>query len=435
MIKKLFKSVYFKAMLVFVVGGFLLMLINNLIKTADAGDLMNKVHSAMMPIYIGIVIAFLLCPIYNRIVGKSYKLINRITSSRHDGSDAAEEVRKALRKGNRILIVSRIVGTVICFAILVLFFTLIGYFVVPELFNSIVNVMYKIPSGMVNLREWSHLHLTKYPPLVKQIDTITNSGTTDIITWIQTNILNVRDAGNLATQISNGLFHALKTVTNIVVGILIAMYLLNFKDRIFAIGRKIIAATCSEKKAKGIFQFAYIINNTFIGYIVGRIIDGLIIGIITFVVMTLFGIPLPILCSVIVGITNIIPFFGPFIGAVPSALLIMLESPIHALYFLIFDLIIQQIDGNIIGPKIVGTAIGMSSFWVLIAVIVGGGMFGFLGMALGVPVFAVIYQYVNMAVTKRLDRKDKALFSDDYYYLEPYKLNANKIMEKKSDKE
>lgn len=434
MIKKINKSPYFKAMLVFIIGGFTLMLLNNLIRTADAGDVIKKINSALMPLYIGIVIAFLLCPIYNRIVGKTFKLINRKAYSASSGTEAASEVKKALKKGNRILIVSRVIGTIICLAILVLFVTLIAYLVIPELFNSIVNVMYKIPSGMTNLREWSHTHLSKYPPLIKQIDTITNTGTTDIIAWIQANILNVRDAGNLATQISNGLFHAMKTIINIVVGMLIAIYLLNFKDRIFAISRKVVAATCSEKRASGLFQFAYIINTTFIGYIVGRIIDGIIIGVITFIVMSLFGIPLPILCSVIVGITNIIPFFGPFIGAIPAALLITLESPIHAVYFLIFDLIIQQIDGNIIGPKVVGTAIGMSSFWVLIAVIVGGGLFGFLGMALGVPVFAVIYRYVNMAVTKKLENKEKALFSDDYYYLEPYKLDAGEVMEKKSDK-
>lgn len=434
MIKKIYKSPYFKAMLVFIIGGFTLMLLNNLIRTADAGDLIKKINSALMPLYIGIVIAFLLCPIYNRIVGKTFKLINRKAYSASSGTEAASEVKKALKKGNRILIVSRVIGTIICLAILVLFVTLIAYLVIPELFNSIVNVMYKIPAGMTNLREWSHAHLSKYPPLIKQIDTITNTGTTDIIAWIQANILNVRDAGNLATQISNGLFHAMKTIINIVVGMLIAIYLLNFKDRIFAISRKVVAATCSEKRASGLFQFAYIINTTFIGYIVGRIIDGIIIGVITFIVMSVFGIPLPILCSVIVGITNIIPFFGPFIGAIPAALLITLESPIHAVYFLIFDLIIQQIDGNIIGPKVVGTAIGMSSFWVLIAVIVGGGLFGFLGMALGVPVFAVIYRYVNMAVTKKLENKEKALFSDDYYYLEPYKLDACKVMEKKSDK-
>lgn len=434
MIKKINKSPYFKAMLVFIIGGFTLMLLNNLIRTADAGDVIKKINSALMPLYIGIVIAFLLCPIYNRIVGKTFKLINRKAYSASSGTEAASEVKKALKKGNRILIVSRVIGTIICLAILVLFVTLIAYLVIPELFNSIVNVMYKIPSGMTNLREWSHTHLSKYPPLIKQIDTITNTGTTDIIAWIQANILNVRDAGNLATQISNGLFHAMKTIINIVVGMLIAIYLLNFKDRIFAISRKVVAATCSEKRASGLFQFAYIINTTFIGYIVGRIIDGIIIGVITFIVMSLFGIPLPILCSVIVGITNIIPFFGPFIGAIPAALLITLESPIHAVYFLIFDLIIQQIDGNIIGPKVVGTAIGMSSFWVLIAVIVGGGLFGFLGMALGVPVVAVIYRYVNMAVTKKLENKEKALFSDDYYYLEPYKLDAGEVMEKKSDK-
>lgn len=435
MLKKLFESAYFKAMLVFVAGGTALMLIHNLIKTADAGNFINKINKAMMPFYIGIVIAFLLCPIYNRLVGAFYNGIKKLTYSVSSSIEASEAVKKALKKGNRILNVARAISTFICMAILVVFIALIGYFILPELFNSVINVMYKIPQGMTSFQEWTHSHFEKYPWVIKQVDTIANTGASDIIAWIQTNILNVRDTNGLAAQISNGVFNAVKVMINFVVGILFAMYLLNFKDRLFAIGRKLVAATCSEKRARGIFEFGYIMNTTFIGYIVGRIIDGVIIGIITFIVMSIFGIPLPILCSVIVGATNVIPFFGPFIGAVPAALLITLESPVHALYFLIFDLIIQQIDGNIIGPKIVGTAIGMSSFWVLVAVLVGGGLFGFIGMALGAPIFAVIYIYVNKLVTKRLDKRDKALFSDDYYYLEPYGLDASECMEKKSDAE
>ena len=117
--------------------------------------------------------------------------------------------------------------------------------------------------------------------------------------------------------------------------------------------------------------------------------------------MLLFDLPMPVLISVIVGVTNVIPFFGPFLGAIPSAILILLDDPMKCLYFVIMILIIQQLDGNVIGPKVVGSAIGLNSFWVLIAVLVGGGLFGFFGMALGVPIFAVIYRYISVNTNDR----------------------------------
>jgi predicted PurR-regulated permease PerM len=258
------------------------------------------------------------------------------------------------------------------------------------------------------------------------VDNIANAGNSEILTWVQKYILS-GDAVSIATMISNGVMTAVSYVANAFVGLLIMVYLLNYKERLFAIMRKIVNATCGQKRKAALYEFASIVNETFIGFIVGRIIDSFIIGVLTFIVLTVCKIPFALMISVIVGITNVIPFFGPFIGAIPSVFILMLERPIYAFYFVIIILIIQQIDGNIIGPKIVGNAIGISSFWVLISVLVGGGLFGFAGMALGVPVFAVIYRYIDKITTARLKHKEKDTTTAYYFSLEPYGLEDDEV--------
>ena len=198
-------------------------------------------------------------------------------------------------------------------------------------------------------------------------------------------------------------------------------------EGLFAIMRKIVNATCSTKRKATLYEFASILNETFIGFIVGRIIDSFIIGVLCYIVLKICAIPFALMISVIVGITNIIPFFGPFIGAIPSVFILMLEEPIDALYFIIIIVIIQQIDGNIIGPNIVGNAIGISSFWILISVLIGGGLFGFPGMALGVPVFAVFYRYADKLTMASLRRKDKDTTTAYYFSLEPYGIEDDEV--------
>lgn len=159
-----------------------------------------------------------------------------------------------------------------------------------------------------------------------------------------------------------------------------------------------IVAFFSEHTAKEILDGASFTNKTFGGFINGKIIDSLIIGLLCFVCMTIFGWEYTLLISCIVGITNIIPFFGPFIGAIPSALLLLMVDPEQCMWFLVFILALQQFDGNILGPKILGDSTGLASFWVLFAVLVGGGLFGFIGMVIGIPVFAIIYAYATRSI-------------------------------------
>ena len=300
------------------------------------------------------------------------------------------------------------------------------YFVVPQVVASALNLMNTMPERLASLSDWCSVHLAHFPMIATWVDNVANAGNTEILNWIQEHILS-GNAVSIATMVSNGVITAVTYVANAFIGLLIMVYLLNYKERLFAIMRKLVNATCSTKRKATLYEFAGIVNETFIGFIVGRIIDSFIIGVLTLIVMKIIDIPFALMISVIVGITNVIPFFGPFIGAIPSVFILMLEDPLEALYFVIIIIVIQQIDGNIIGPKIVGNAIGISSFWVLLSVLIGGGLFGFPGMALGVPVFAVFYRYADKLTMASLRRKEKNTNTSYYFSLDPYGLEDDEV--------
>ena len=178
--------------------------------------------------------------------------------------------------------------------------------------------------------------------------------------------------------------------------------------------KKLILSISRDRVAEEIFNFLNFANKTFGGFISGKIIDSIIIGFICFGAMNVMGLPYPVLISTIIGVTNIIPFFGPFIGAIPSVVIIAIASPIQALYFLIMVVVLQQVDGNIIGPAILGNSTGLASFWVMFSIIVGGGLFGFIGMILGVPVFAIIYYYAGRIIKTKLSRKNLPVETWEY---------------------
>jgi len=205
---------------------------------------------------------------------------------------------------------------------------------------------------------------------------------------------------------------------NILIGVIVMVYLLNIKGTLSAQGKKIIYSIFPVKTANQAIDEIRFVHRVFGGFITGKILDSLIIGILCFVLLNAMKMPYTLLVSVIVGVTNVIPFFGPFIGAIPSAFLILLVSPIKCLYFLIFILLLQQFDGNILGPKILGQSTGLPSFWVLFSILLFGGLFGFVGMIIAVPTFAVIYSVVSRLVNRSLTKKDLSLKTADYFDLE-----------------
>ena len=169
-------------------------------------------------------------------------------------------------------------------------------------------------------------------------------------------------------------------------------------------------------------------NDIFGGFITGKILDSLIIGLICYIGCVILRIPSAILVAVIVGVTNVIPVFGPFIGAVPSIFLVIIQSPIHALYLLIFIIVLQQVDGNIIGPKILGSSTGLSTFWVMFAILLGGGVFGFMGMLLGVPIFGIIYYIIKEIVNYILKKKKLSTDTRKYINLEKIDKKTNEMV-------
>ena len=200
-----------------------------------------------------------------------------------------------------------------------------------------------------------------------------------------------------------------------IIGLVVSVYLLIDKERYIAQFKKFLVSILKTKWANRILEIGRFTNQSFGGFMVGKIIDSFIIGLISYVGMLILGLPYPLLSSTLVGLFNIIPFFGPLIGIVPSAILILLQSPIQCLYFLIFEIILQQVDGNIIGPKILGGRMGISGFWVLVSITVFGSVFGFPGMLVGVPVFTVIYALCSEAIDNSLKKKKLSQNTDDYY--------------------
>lgn len=205
------------------------------------------------------------------------------------------------------------------------------------------------------------------------------------------------------------------SIWNIVIGIVISIYMLIDKEKFFAISKKITIAFFSKEKAERVIELTHRSNNTFGKFLSGKILDSTIIGLLMFIILTIFNMPYALLVSVIIGISNIIPFFGPFIGAIPAFIIILFISPIKALWFLLIIFIVQQIDGNIIGPKILGDSIGISAFWILFSIMVAGKLLGFVGMVIGVPLFAVIYSIIKEIVEARL--KQKGLDVDTKKYI------------------
>ena len=220
------------------------------------------------------------------------------------------------------------------------------------------------------------------------------------------------------TGVYTGVVNIVNLVKNTLIGIIVMLYLLNIKDTLTAQSKKIIYSLFPLPAANEIIEKWRYIHKVFGGFIIGKLVDSLIIGILTFVWLSIIKMPYTVLISVIVGVTNIIPFFGPFIGAIPSALLVLLVSPKKCLWFLLSILVIQQLDGNIIGPKILGNSTGISSFWVLFSILFFGGVLGPVGMIIGVPTFAVIYRLTAEWVNKRLKKKELSTITDDYGVLD-----------------
>ncbi len=218
---------------------------------------------------------------------------------------------------------------------------------------------------------------------------------------------------NLANSLLSG-------VKNVILGIFISIYLLLSKEKLIAQLKKCLCACFKKNHVDELVSIAKYTDKTFGGFIIGKLIDALLVGVVSFIVFGIVKIPYYPLIAVIIGVTNIIPFFGPFIGAIPSAFIIFIAAPEKVLWFIIIILIIQQIDGNLIAPKIIGTTIGLDAFWVLVSIVVMSGLFGIPGMFIGEPIFALFYAGVKRLIERKLEKSGLPASTDGYYGAPPY---------------
>ena len=410
--KERFQSHYAKlGLTIFASGAALTVLYEGIIHLDSIRDAWSEITSILFPFIFGLVVAYLLCPIYNAVVRRMYSF----------SKTRFRQKRTAFR-------LARVVGTLVS---LFVFFGVVGglfAMVLPETIRSIVGLVQEAPDKFNDLILWIENTFTaeRFPELAGAAETILSRARDSFMLWTENEFL--PKIGDYMTQISQGVIVTVRTLMNMFIGVIICVYFLNSKELFKAQTKKLIAATMSRKQGEELQEFANFCNKTFGGFINGKLIDSLIIGILCFILMTVFGLPYAVLVSTIVGVTNIIPFFGPFIGAVPSAVIICFSSPMQALYFLLLILALQQFDGNILGPKILGGTTGLASFWVLFAILMGGGLFGFVGMVLGVPVCAVAFYYLNQYLRKRLIRKRLPADTVDYQDFNKYDINRKDIL-------
>lgn len=380
-------TVSFYTVITFAICLFLVVIVQ---KFSAISGVLASFANVIAPVTWGIVIAYIVNPLmkfFERVFGKCF------------------ERKKAHRKLVRSLSVA--FGLLTLLAVL---FAIVAV-LLPQVVESVIGLARNFNSYLNNFESWIYKFVEDYPDIYSFVQTQFDNlqpKLTDFINSI------VPKLGEWAIKLKDGAIGFIGGLGDFVIGFIVAIYLLYSKEKFIAQMRKFVAAVLPEGGKNAVYSIAARTNKMLGGFISGKLIDSTIIGILTFICMSIMKMDFVALISVVVGVTNIIPFFGPFIGAIPSALLLLVAAPRQVIPFVIFIFILQQFDGNILGPKILGDSTGLSPFWVMFAIFVGGGMFGFAGMILGVPIFAVIYSLVRDFVNYLLERRGLSTRTLDY---------------------
>ena len=355
-------------------------------------SVLKGITEILKPFLYGVVFAYLLAPLCNKIEEKLSQIFP-----------------KAKTKARRFICFIAIVIS-LCVAIAVIW--LIIMMIIPQVWDSVMKIIQMVPQKLIVVNNWIEHMLENQPELQAYFEEFSSQAESNIDSLL--NVDTIQKVQSIINSLSVQLFGVLGVVKNIFLGLLISAYLLGSRKLFGAQAGLILHGVFSDKWAKIIEEEIRYTDKMFNGFLVGKIIDSAIIGLLCFAGTSIMGFEAPAFISVIIGITNIIPFFGPFIGAIPCGLLLLLENPMHCLYFIIFIFVLQQLDGNVIGPKILGNTTGVSSFWVLFAILLFGGMWGVVGMVIGVPLFAVIYDIIRKLVYRGLRKHKRESMITDY---------------------
>lgn len=386
----------------------------------NAAEIISTIGSyigILRPVVYGCVIAYILNPLMKLFQNSIMHFLER------KGREVSQK-KKGFVVGISItlsLVLGIIIIIVLCWMIL------------PQLVSSVYSLVENLPSKVnyyynvlnENIRNNKFLADTMQDVALNATKYIDEMLTTKLLPWLQSDLL--PSVNVMAVEFANGVMSVLNVLYNLFIGIIVAIYILASKDTFAAQAKKVVYGILKKEHADAVIKYVRISHGMFSGFIVGKIVDSTIVGILCFLAMTVMGLPYALLISVIIGVTNIIPVFGPYLGLIPSAFLILIVSPMQALYFVILIAILQQVDGNIIGPAILGESTGLTAFWVLFSILLFGGLWGIVGMIIGVPLFAVIYRIIADFINWKLSGRDLSTVTDRYLNLKCISIEDDKV--------
>jgi predicted PurR-regulated permease PerM len=396
-------------------------------KLSTLMDGLAALNKVLAPITYGMVIAYLITPLLNFVEKKAVMpVINYLNKN-----DKLKNKEK----------ISRLVSLLITFTVIIYMAYAFFANVIPELYSSVQSLINHYTIYTNNLVEFVNKTLEDNPEFAKMLSDLVYDYSSEADNFLNDVVmpsvqkLLLPNINTFISSFSASLLKIFKFLWNVIIGIIISIYVLVSKERFAGGSVKLIYAFLSKNTANAFVESVRFTHKTFIGFLSGKIFDSLIIGIICYFGCLIIGIPYALLISVIIGVTNVIPFFGPYLGAVPSTLIILLVNPKMALYFVIFILVLQQVDGNFIGPMILSQSTGITSFWIIVSITVFGGFWGVIGMIIGVPLTAVILAGINKISDKKLKAKDLPTGQDEYFELasvsEDGTMNHNLVKEEK----
>lgn len=359
----------------------------------------------LMPVICGAIIAYLLIPIVNFQERKIYHILE-------------EKQHLSLDKKHRKIVRYISIGFALIFAFLIIYSLLA--MIIPSILESIISIINDSPRYVQNIKHWLESILKDNPEWQTTVFDYLNRYSPKIETFLNVEVL--PQIKQVLQSLTTGVFGTLVFIKNLLIGLIISVYLMAGKEEFVTQSKMFVYALFDAEKANSIVRAFRFIHRTFSGFISGKIIDSVIIGILCYIGTSIIGTPYGLLVSVVVGVTNVIPFFGPYLGAIPSAFIILMVNPMHCLYFLIFILLLQQFDGNILGPKILGNSTGLSSFMVIVAILLFGGLMGIPGMIIGVPLWAVFMAGIKYFRNHELRKKSmptEESFYENVDYINP----------------
>ena len=344
------------------------------------GAALAELRRILAPFIYGGVVAYLLRPMCNHFERYLYKILPK---------------KKKKAAGPLSIGLSLITGLLIVYTIIIM--------ILPQLYYSVVNFWNNLPGRVEAVIEWLNSRFEENERLFAYLETAYETVYNELDTWVRQTL--VPGFTNVVSGVGLSVWKILMFLKDLLIGLIVSVYLLSSRKKLKAQSVLIVRSVLGPRWAKVVLDEAAYVDRMFGGFIDGKLLDSAIMAVLCYLGCLIFRFPSPLLVAAIVGITNVIPFFGPFIGAIPSAFLILLEDPVKALWFVPFIFALQQLDGNIIGPKILGDRTGLSSFWVLFSIIFFGGLWGLGGMVICVPLFAVIYDVIKRLVRRGLQKR------------------------------